>query len=92
MPRRGIRPAGVRVDPGDTAWEVLSDRSTKENVEAISPQEVLRRLRSVPISEWSYRAQDESICHIGPMAQDFHRALGFQVRIQPRSAQSTRGG
>jgi hypothetical protein len=37
---------------------------------------VLRRLASVPISTWSYRSQKRSIRHIGPMAQDFHRAFG----------------
>jgi hypothetical protein len=37
---------------------------------------VLRKLESVPISEWSYRGQGPSIRHIGPMAQDLSRAFG----------------
>jgi hypothetical protein len=37
---------------------------------------VLRKLASVPISKWSYRAQGPSIRHIGPMAQDLSRAFG----------------
>ena len=37
---------------------------------------MLRKLARVPISTWSYRAQDDSIRHIGPMAQDFYRAFG----------------
>ena len=40
------------------------------------PNSVLRKLARVPISTWSYRAQDDSIRHIGPMAQDFYRAFG----------------
>lgn len=31
----------------------------------------------MPISQWSYKAQDESIEHIGPMAQDFYRLFGL---------------
>jgi uncharacterized protein YceH (UPF0502 family) len=31
----------------------------------------------VPVSKWSYRSQDDSIRHIGPMAQDFYRAFGI---------------
>ena len=37
---------------------------------------MLRKLASVPVSTWSYRSQDDSIRHIGPMAQDFFRAFG----------------
>ena len=37
---------------------------------------MLRKLGSVPVSEWSYRAQGPSIRHIGPMAQDLSRAFG----------------
>jgi hypothetical protein len=69
--------AGVKLDSGDTAWEVLSDRASKENVAAVSPREVLRRLEEVPISQWNYKAQDPSIRHIGPMAQDFQRVFGL---------------
>jgi hypothetical protein len=67
----------VKLDPGDTAWEVLSDRAAKENVVAISPEEILDRLATVPITQWNYKAQDDSVRHIGPMAQDFHRAFGL---------------
>jgi hypothetical protein len=28
------------------------------------------------MNEWSYKAQDPSVRHIGPMAQDFHTAFG----------------
>ena len=31
----------------------------------------------MPIQEWNYKSQDESIRHIGPMAQDFHAAFGL---------------
>jgi hypothetical protein len=51
-----------------------SDRNAKEGFRSIDPQEVLARVTSMPISEWSYKA-DAGTRHIGPMAQDFHAAF-----------------
>ena len=34
---------------------------------------------ALPISTWNYEAQDESIRHMGPMAQDFHAAFRLGV-------------
>jgi len=36
---------------------------------------VLERLDAMEISTWNYKAQDEGIRHIGPMAQDFRAAF-----------------
>ena len=33
-------------------------------------------MQAIPISSWSYKTQDASIRHIGPMAQDFNSAFG----------------
>jgi hypothetical protein len=37
----------------------------------------LARIARMPVTEWSYRAQDDAIRHIGPTAQDFHAAFGL---------------
>jgi trimeric autotransporter adhesin len=68
--------AGVVLAPGNGAWGSLSDRASKRAIKPASGRKVLRKLASVPVSTWSYRAQDRSIRHIGPMAQDFYRAFG----------------
>ncbi len=73
----GAPTAGVKLDSGDTAWEVLSDRASKENVVTVAPTAVLAALTDVPISMWNYKAQDASIRHIGPMSQDFHAVFGL---------------
>ena len=31
----------------------------------------------MPVTEWSYRAQEGGIRHLGPTAQDFHAAFGL---------------
>ena len=30
----------------------------------------------MPVEEWNYKAQEDSIRHIGPMAEDFRAAFG----------------
>jgi hypothetical protein len=72
----GAPTAGVELAPGGGSWSSLSDAASKRAIEPVSGRSVLRRLASVPISTWSYRSQERSIRHIGPMAQDFHRAFG----------------
>jgi hypothetical protein len=75
-PTTGDPTAGVWLSSGGGSWSSLSDRASKRALEPASGRKVLRKLSSVPISTWSYRAQDVSIRHIGPMAQDFYRAFG----------------
>jgi hypothetical protein len=69
--------SGVEVAAGGGSWSSISDRNRKENFLAIDGEEVLQRLRRVPVSSWNYKTQDGSIRHLGPMAQDFHAAFGL---------------
>jgi trimeric autotransporter adhesin len=75
-PTTGAPTNGVQLAPNSGSWGSLSDRASKRAIEPISGRRVLRKLASVPVSTWSYRAQDRSIRHIGPMAQNFYRAFG----------------
>jgi hypothetical protein len=68
--------AGVELAPGGGSWASLSDKNSKTGITPVSGRDVLRKLVSVPISEWSYRSQGPSVRHIGPMAQDVSRAFG----------------
>ena len=68
--------AGVRLEPGAGAWSTLSDRNSKANITAVDSASILERLASIPIQLWNYKAQDASVKHIGPMAQDFAAAFG----------------
>jgi hypothetical protein len=69
--------AGVTMAAGASAWSAVSDRALKENFRILDRREVLHRLSLIPITEWNYKAQDTSIRHIGPMAQDFYAAFGL---------------
>jgi hypothetical protein len=54
-----------------------SDRNVKTNIVHIDGQEVLARLRSLPLQTYTMIAGDPSIHHLGPMAQDFYAAFGL---------------
>jgi hypothetical protein len=55
----------------------VSDRSLKEGFAFVDGQEVLSRLSDVPITTWSYKAEDPDVRHMGPTAQDFRAAFGL---------------
>lgn len=69
--------AGVEIAAGGSGWSAVSDRSRKDNFLSLDGEEVLFRLRSVPVSTWNYRSQERTIRHAGPVAQDFHAAFGL---------------
>ncbi|MET1077374.1 MAG: tail fiber domain-containing protein [Pseudomonas sp.] len=69
--------AGVSLAPGGGAWTTISDRNKKENFAAVDGEDLLQRLRQVPVSTWNYKAQAARIRHMGPMAQDFSAAFGL---------------
>jgi hypothetical protein len=69
--------AGVRLAPGGGGWLGLSDGNSKHAFRDLDGEEVLARLATMPVREWSYKSQDAAIRHIGPTAQDFHAAFGL---------------
>jgi hypothetical protein len=73
----GSLDAGVTLSPGASAWASVSDVKRKEHFRAVDGAAVLEKIARMPIREWSYKAQDPSIRHLGPTAQDFHVAFGL---------------
>jgi trimeric autotransporter adhesin len=69
---------GASLNAGGSSWNVISDRARKENFLALDGEDVLLRLRAVPVSRWQYRDEENrSTWHIGPMAQDWHAAFAL---------------
>ena len=58
-------------------WTNASDVRRKRDFVPVSGEDVLARLRSLPLSTWSYRVGPSGVRHMGPMAQDFRRAYGL---------------
>jgi hypothetical protein len=58
-------------------WTNASDRNIKENFRNLDGSHILSQLHQMPITEWNYINEPDSIRHIGPMAQDFYAAFGL---------------
>lgn len=69
--------AGVTLPSGGSGWDAVSDRNLKENFQQEDGERALAAIASMPIQTWNYKAQDPSIRHMGPMAQDFYAAFGL---------------
>ena len=71
---------GVQVNAGGSSWNVISDRNRKENFAEIDGEDILARIRALPVTTWQYRDEtDRTVRHIGPMAQDWKTAFGFSA-------------
>lgn len=67
---------GAYLSDGGT-WGNASDRALKENFASVDGEDVLRKLASLPVATWNYRAERDDVRHIGPTSQDFARAFGL---------------
>lgn len=61
----------------DGTWTNASDVNRKHLFSEVSGEDVLTRLRNLPITSWSYRTNSDGARHIGPTAQDFRAAFGL---------------
>ena len=69
--------SGVELAAGGSSWSAVSDRNRKRDFMELDGEDVLSRLRQVPVTTWNYKSQDADIRHAGPMAQDFRAAFGL---------------
>ncbi|MBI5879855.1 MAG: tail fiber domain-containing protein [Chloroflexi bacterium] len=73
----GATTAGVQVPAGGNSWSALSDRNAKMNLTTVDGRAILAQVAAMPVTTWSYKTQDASIRHMGPMAQDVYAAFGL---------------
>jgi hypothetical protein len=55
----------------------VSDRNVKRDIEPVDTRAVLEAVSRMPVSTWSYRSDERSVRHMGPMAQDFKASFGL---------------
>lgn len=53
----------------------VSDRNLKRDIQPVDERAVLAAVAQMPVSSWSYKSDDPSVRHLGPMAQDFYSAF-----------------
>ena len=67
----------VTVIEGQVAFTFPSDKTQKENFQAVNGEEVLGKIRGFELSSWNFIGHDPRMFrHYGPMAQDFFSAFG----------------
>jgi hypothetical protein len=59
------------------SWTCASSRTLKENYAAVDGEEVLGRIRLMPITTWNMIGGERSVRHLGPVAEDFYAAFGL---------------
>ena len=61
------------------SWTCASSRTLKENYLTVDGEDVLARVRALPITTWSMIGGDRSVRHLGPVAEDFYHAFGLGI-------------
>jgi hypothetical protein len=69
--------SGCSIGLGGIAWECTSSRLAKENFAAVDGEDILWRLRAVPVTSWNVIGAGPGVRHVGPMAQDWNAAFGL---------------
>lgn len=67
---------GCNLPAGSGVFSCSSSRTLKDNFAEVFGDDILTRIRRVPVSTWSYVAEGRQVRHIGPFAEDFHAAFG----------------
>ncbi len=58
-------------------WQNASDVNRKHLFEDVSGEDLLAKLRMIPIRRWGYLSEADNVRHIGPTAQDFYASFGL---------------
>jgi hypothetical protein len=58
-------------------YNTVSDKTKKENFKPVDGEEVLKKIRHIPVNSWNFIGHDpKQFRHYGPVAQDFFAAFG----------------
>jgi len=68
---------GCNLAAGSGVFACSSSRSLKEQFAGVDGEEVLARIRAVPVGTWNYIAEGRQVRHLGPFAEDFRAAFGL---------------
>jgi len=67
---------GVALAGGANSWTTISDSTKKENFQSADGEYFLDSINKLKLGSWNYKAQDSSIRHYGPMAQEIFKYFG----------------
>src|SRR5215207_8332626 len=72
---------GCNLAAGGAAWSCSSSKTLKENFTDVDGEDLLARIRRIPVNTWNYIAEGNQSRHMGPFAEDFWRE--FQLGAEP---------
>lgn len=67
---------GAYLTDGGT-WTNSSDSTKKEHYRPVDGEALLSTLQTLPVRTWTYKAEPDSVRHMGPTAQEFRAAFGL---------------
>lgn len=70
---------GCNLPAGSGVFNCTSSRKTKQNFATVDGEELLAKVRVLPVSTWNYTSEGAQVRHVGPMAEDFYQAFGLGV-------------
>jgi len=68
---------GCNLPAGSGVFQCTSSKTLKENFVALNGENILAKLRRVPVMQWNYIGEGKNIFHIGAFAEDFFREFGL---------------
>jgi hypothetical protein len=68
---------GAYLAPGSNSWESACDSMTKEDFRAVDREALLEEVAALRVRDYKMKDQNDGTRHIGPVAQDFHKAFGY---------------
>jgi endosialidase-like protein len=68
---------GCNLPAGSGVFLCSSSRALKDHFAAVDGEDLLARIRGVPVSTWSYIGEAGGVRHMGPFAEDFRAAFGL---------------
>jgi hypothetical protein len=68
---------GCNLPAGSGVFSCSSSRLLKDRFEDVDGEDVLSRIRRVPVTTWSYTGENAGVRHMGPFAEDFRAAFGL---------------
>jgi hypothetical protein len=68
---------GCNLPAGSGVFSCASSRLLKDHFVDVDGEDVLARIRRVPVTTWSYTGEEGGVRHMGPFAEDFRAAFGL---------------
>ncbi len=72
-------------------WENTSSIALKENFTPVDPADLLTKIARLPLTRWNYKANPDTVTHIGPTAEKFYEIFGVGEDATHLAALDTAG-